>query len=552
MISSAPRLQTPFLFPVLGVALLFALGAAVPYVLHTFHPSFEGLTIIRDKDFGNYYSRLERALSGFPSEADNGITPVGSGIEGGQIAGLEIALGVFLGWLGIPAPTLSVILTPLFVFLLFLLFHFLFRTLEFSPPWALGMTSLYFFLLFPVVSRVMHPGWSFVPAIAALIAFLHFWKHPSLPLALLTGLLLGMLPYIYFWSFSYVWAVAGSAVLLHYITRPLKNDLHTFTPSHSLFLVVLLVTFFVALPFFLHTWELMQHPLYLETARRAGFLFTRSVESPMRSILLALQVGLFLSLWKQERQNWRYLATLSLLLGVFLAMHQNIVHGTLLMFSSHFYPHLVLGSLVAGAYVLLHRVPLLPRVGVAGIAVLFLAGAAYDYLPGYRFFVPKEEDFQDQYLRRPIKLLRENGTRDVVLTDAHTGRVLTSFTDEGIIYTTHARHLLLSDAELAERFCLSELFLGSPPNPYRSLYIEYTPVLDSLKMRERERVLVGEACERVRSDPLPWLRKYGVTHILWNQEGKPQWSMTRYSLPLTVLEASNTWLLLSLSPAFTP
>lgn len=528
-------------------AIAFGFFAVFPSVLHTLHHSYRGLTVIRDKDYGNYFSRLQRTLSGHGEEADNGITPIGAGIDGAQVAGTERAVGFLFSWAGLPAPTLAVVLAPFFVSVLFLFFYSLFRLLEFNPHWSLGMASVYFFILFHVVSRVVHPGWSFIPALAALVSFFLFWKKFSLPLALLAGLLLGVLPYLYFWHWTYVWSVAGSAVVLSLVLWMLENNPPFFMVRFPL-LILIVTTLLVSLPFLLQLMQLMQHPLYEQVALRGGFLTTRAAESMPRSLLLALQTGFFLSLFRTKKREWSYLAVLSFLLGILIAMHQNIVHGRLLMFSSHFYPHLVLSSLVAGAWVIVKGAPLLQRTVVAGIALLFLAGAAYDYLPGYRFFVPRESDFRDQHLLEPIRILRNNGTSDVVLTDAHTGRVLTSFSEEGIVYTTHTRFLLISDAEMAERYCLSELFSPTPPEAYRALYMEYNAVLDSPAMREHEHTLVQDACERVRINPLSSLRTYGVTHVLWNQVLKPDWNILLYPLPLQVIASSDEWLLLSLRP----
>ena len=219
------------------------------------------------------------------------------------------------------------------------------------------------------------------------------------------------------------------------------------------------------------------------------------------------------------------------------------------MFSSHFYPHLVLSSLVAGAWVMIHPVAMMQRMAIAGISLLFLAGAVVDYLPAYDSFLPRENAMRDQHLHDPIRLLRRNAVRDVVLTDAHTGRVLTSFSEDGIVYTTHARFLLISDEDMAERFCLSELFSPSPPDAYRAIYMEYNAVLDSQAMRERERTLVRAACGRVREEPLPSLRKYGVTHVLWNRSRRPEWNVLLYDLPLEVVANGDAWLLLALRPS---
>jgi len=169
-------------------AVILGAVSVLPYALHTFSPEYRpGFTVIRDKDYGNYYSRLERVLTGHPDEADNGITPIGSGIEGMQGGGMEILVATLFGWMRLPAPTLSVVVTGILTPVLFLLFFALFV--------ALG----------------------FVPAIGALIVFLLFWKKPRAGTALLAGVLLGILPYLYFFSWCYVWAIVAMAVLISFI-----------------------------------------------------------------------------------------------------------------------------------------------------------------------------------------------------------------------------------------------------------------------------------------------------------------------------------------------
>ena len=506
---------------VLFLAVLAGFLAVLPYIEHRFSSEFQGLTVIRDKDYANYYSRLERVLSGYPEEADNGITPIGSGIHGMQVAGMERIVGWLFGWTRLHAPELSVVVSGLFTVLLFLLFYRFFRVLRFSQKGSLGMTLLYFAIMLHGLSRVMHPGWSFVPTMMAFVAFYHFWQRPTVVWALLAGALLGLLPYLYFWSWTFCWASVGSLVLLSLFAPSPRARLIAHWPQA---LLAATITLLAALPFFLQTHQLFQDPLYAEVAIRASFLYQRTVESLPRTFLLLLQTLLLLSLFRRFRSQPAYLMCTSLLLGILLAMHQNVLHNKVLMFSSHFYPHLMIATLVAGAWAVVARAPRIRRLLIAGISTIFFLAAVYDYGIAHQFFLPRPSDFRDQFLAPVVHLLQQNGSRDTVLTDATTGRILTSWTDDGIVYTTHTRFLLISDMDMAERFCVSEL-LSPTVDPYRALYIEYNRVLDSPAMREREKELVNTACARVRKDPTTYLQRYGITHVLWNHREKPEWRM---------------------------
>lgn len=518
----APHPQTSFLGRpiVLLCAVTVSFLSIAPYAARQLHPLNQGLTVIRDKDYANYDSRLERALSGHPSEAGNGITPVGSGIEGMQVAGVEVVLGTLFAWTGIPAPPLSAIITAILGPILFLLFYQLFRFLSFPDRWSLAMTLVLFVVMFHGLTRVVHPGWSFVPSIAALIAFIVFHKRPTVIRAVTAGVLLGVLPFLYFWSWMFVWASAGSLVILGMLAhRSHEPVIRQWKLSFLLAIIVAIV----AIPFALHTIDLFQNPLYGEVAVRASFLSQRTPESWPRTILLLVQLAALLSLFPRSRSDRSYLAVAAMLLGLTLAMHQNVLHNRVLMFASHFEPHMIIASMTAGAWALWRRAPVLRRVVIAGIALVFLVAGASDYAFAHRFFLVRESDFHDQYLAPAIALLAPRH-REVILTDANTGRLLTAWTSNAIVYTTHARFLLISDAAMAERFCVAEMF-DPAPNPFRSLYIEYNRVLDSPAMRRHEADLVNEACARVKADPAAMLTKYGVTAILWNRSDHPEWTV---------------------------
>ncbi len=541
---------------VLLFAMIFTLLAIVPYVLHTFHPSFQGFTVIRDKDFGNYYSRFERALTGHPEEAGNGITPVGSGITGMQDAGMEAAVGTLLSWTGLSAPPLAVIISAVLTGVSFFLFYSLFLLLGFSYRLSLLVSSTYYFVLLHVVSRVIHPGWSLVLTLLALLSFIDFSRRPTVARATVSGLLLALLPYVYFWSWTYVWAVCFFGALLITFTSADDGIRKRFLRLLPIVAVLLLLS----LPVVWRVLFTLKGPLGEEVFMRSDFVNTRGVESPIRSVLLLLQALLMLSLFPRFKHEMRYAWVLAFLFGIVAAMHQNVLHGKLLMFSSHFYPFLMISTLIAGCFALsmrrgkhpahhqenivLNRSAMLRAFSLRDalilfITLLFLSGAAVDYLPGYKFFVPTSPNFSDQHLLPAIAVL-QGGERETVLTDMTTGRVVTAWTDSGIVYTTHSRFLFISDADMAERYCVSYLFSPQSPDPHRSLYMEYNPILSSKRMRDRENALVTEACSRVRKNAAQYLEKYGVAHVLWNSDGQPDWDLKQYPKLRLYIQTSGT------------
>lgn len=512
--------------------------SALPYVEHVFSPQFRGLTVERDKDYANYDSRLERALRGYPAEASNAITPIGSGIEGLQVAGVEEVMGTLFSWTHLNGPTASVVITAILTPILFVLFYLLFTSLCFPPGWALSMTLLLFGIMFHGLTRVVHPGWSFLPTVGSLLAFFLLFQKPT-PLRLLWSIaLLGVMPYLYFWSWTFSWAVCGSAVLLSLFSSPAIN-----LPRRSpLFFVLLTVgVLLLAIPFVLQTLSLFGNALYPEVSIRASFLTQRTPESWIRTVLLLLQLAALASLWKQFRTDWSYIAVLSFLLGITLALHQNVLDDRVLMFASHYYPHLLIATTICGAWVLLRRVWMPVRLLVAGIACVFLAAGAYDYAFAQAFFVPRASDFRDQHLIDAVAYLQGQG-RATVLTDADTGRVVTSWTDDGIVYTTHARFLFISDADLVERYCVSELF-GPQPPVGRVLDYEYNRILQSAAYQAYQKKLVTTICARVQNDPIRYLQKYKVDFVLWNADQRPAWVVSATALHLVPERSGSGWTL---------
>ncbi len=512
--------------------------SVLPHVLHTFHPAFQGLTVMRDKDYANYDSRLERVLVGHPEEASNAITPIGSDIEGLQVAGVEQVIGLFFGWIPVDAPTLSVIVTGVLTPVLFVLFYLLFTTLCFPKRWALGMTLVLFSVMFHGLTRVVHPGWSFIPTIAALLSFFLFARKPSVTHLCAAVILLGLMPYIYFWSWTFSWAVVGSFVLLSLFS---SRDISVWRRS-PVFLVLLgLGILLFAIPFAWQTASLFGNAIYPEVSIRASFLHQRFPESPIRSGLLLLQLLAFASLFRRYRSDWSYIVVLSFLLGMTLAMHQNIVHARVLMFASHYYPHLLIATTLGGAWVLLRKVWMPIKIAVAGISFIFLAAGVSDYFFSHRFFFPQQVDFLDQHLLGAIADLKVSG-RQTVLTDANTGRFITAWTDNGIVYTTHARFLLISDTELVERYCVSEL-ANPTPSLTRVLDLEYNRILQSTEYQAYQNRLLLEACNRVKADPVFYLHKYGVTMVLWNKVQRPNWKVNAAALGLEEVRSGENWVL---------
>jgi hypothetical protein len=174
------------------------------------------------------------------------------------------------------------------------------------------------------------------------------------------------------------------------------------------------------------------------------------------------------------------------------------------------------------AWALAHRSPQILRIGIAGIAAIFLLAGAWDYRVAWVLPTAPRHHLDLQHLAPVLAILRD-GKRETVLTDYRSAQMVTNWTDDDTVFTPYVRHLLVSNEEFAERYCLSEL--PSPTGPdIRWIASEAAHVYarEFLPQRERE---FGTVCRRLFGDPAGALERYGVDLLLWNQRERPNWEI---------------------------
>ena len=256
---------------------------------------------------------------------------------------------------------------------------------------------------------------------------------------------------------------------------------------------------------------------------------------------------LFLSLQKNEEKVRVSILPLALVLGAWTVMHQNLFHGVLLSFSSHYYPFVCLAMVAASAWSLNHSLrsgtgqalnPLLLffRFGIVGITAVFLVLGAWDYRLTWSLPFASREHLTFQHLAPVLRHL-DDGTRENVLTDYRTAQMVTNWTDDDTVFTPYVRHLLLSNQEFAERYCLTEL--SNPEGPdiawiaWETLQIRAQDLLPK-RMNEFQAV-----CDDFLTDLKGALEKYRVDYLLWNQRERPTWKIDETLF--TKVEEGESW-----------
>jgi hypothetical protein len=223
-----------------------------------------------------------------------------------------------------------------------------------------------------------------------------------------------------------------------------------------------------------------------------------------------------------------------------------VIHGTLFLFASHYLFFLGLAAVMTLVWVW-GRWNLIGLCTVLAAAV-FLSGIAYDNRSIISQWDLDEKDFSEQHLADSIPVFRSLD-RSVILSDPLTSSFIASYTDHDVTFTHYVQHELRSHQDLAERYCLTQIFT---PNNLRTPEAEhvlifgaaYDAVYDDAgknSLREKELQLVQSTCDEVDLDWRNYIKKLNVQYVLWNEKRNPDWNIRRLENEITLVEQGEGW-----------
>ena len=501
---------------VAALTVIAALILALPFLSAFADARFQGAPLFLGTDESHYVVRLQQGLIEPFGNTSNGIFSVPV-VQGLQPAGLEMILGVLFGWTGIPAGHLIVLLTILGGAAVLPLLYLLLRQAGVPFHCACLGSAVYVFLFLSPLRRVMHQSISFPLTLAALLFFFRFWEKPTTKRAVFAGIALGILPHVYYWSWTFAWAFAALVVIASIITG-------FFRSRWKIFALLGGVALLVALPYFASLASHMGDPLVYEAAERSSVIASRGWESLPRSLLSILLAVCSAVVFWQNRKS--HALSPVFLMGVIPAvvLHQQLIHGTVISFSTHYYPLICLTSLIIACALFHSHIRSIPAWIMMGVSLLFLGAAAMDYSGRWSLMLP-DQVFSMQHLKTAYPLL---GT-GTVLTDQNTALAVASNTRADVVFTEHARHLLISTREYAERYCLSTLSAEDANAKWIPEILREPSKLGRVREEEmfhERQQIATDACRRVRGNPERFLRKYRVTELLWNSDLHPEWKIS--------------------------
>lgn len=545
----------------IGTALSFGILISLPQWLYFTHPLSQGLPVELNSDEDLYLSRVTEALEGRPEQSAEAITgdPRVLPLQG---AFLEEWEGRLFAWTGLTAAGVFQILDAVIPPLLFLTLFWFLRLSGFSLWASFSGAALFCLLELYNLNRPVHQRESFLLVLLALCALIEGVRGRRI-FGFFGGIILGTLVGIYFWSWTFAWAWAG-LLLFWLIYERIWEKKHEHPgffqrflmlfrrePSHVLlswqWLVLFLLTgVLFAVPHAITLFAASRHPLMELVRPRLELLHSREPESWFRTSLFILQVfGVFGAFVVTKELRKRYALVGITVLTAFIVLHQQVIHGVVFLFSSHYLFPLVLAGVTVFLLSVLHlRDSKWLALSLAG-SFLFLLGIAYDGRYAINHFRIDEGRFTEQHLASALAKLRRL-PRTTILSDVDTMRFLASHTKHDAPYSARLNYMLIPSEELAERYCLAKIALPMP-----AWGIEENPVLlydpDVLATdpgkRTYELHLVQQTCRRMTIDPGTFLKEYGVTHILWDTRRQQGWNVKRFKVNLQEVERGAEWIL---------
>ncbi len=485
---------------------------------------YNGLLPYKGEDESMYLVRLQEGLTNPLGQVSNGIWSQGNPPPGLQQAGMERILGVAFSWSGINASWLALLVTLFITPLVLVLSTQLFRRAGVPFGWAC-IASVIFFIAIGYARRYPHPAWSLPATLTALLLLWRWYEDARYPKAILAGISLGLLTYVYLWSWTFAWAFAGLlclAGLLGYKASP-RMGLKSM-------IVLWIAVLIAAWPFISTMLGHSVNPLFAEASARAGLAYTHWPESIPRSIITAIVAVAAVILWTKKGERKEVIPLVCLCIASAVVYSQSIVHGKVMSFSSHYVTYFLLTAALLCARVILKGEWKTIAGSIAVIAALIFAiPAMWDSGGRVRALRAPSGAQELGYLhvagaftylsREPV------GT---VLTDRYTADNVAIHTKHDVIFTEYTGHLLISDAEYADRFCTSEMYSTLPAPvptliPVTELHLRVLRGQETQANYEAYVQKIEDRCAEVRRDTRTALDTYQVDYVLWNEKTRPDW-----------------------------
>lgn len=514
-----------WLLIVLGWCAALALLLEAPQLLRILRPEYRGILPTLNADEDVYRARVQEALSGRPGLAAEAF--VGDpAIRGTQPAVLEAGIGILFLPLGWSAPAVLQALDAVIPPLLFLAIVAFLGLSGLPRAYAVAGAIAFTLLELYNLNRPIHQAGSTLVVFTAFDGILLGLRSRRPLPAIAGGALLGVTFGMTFWPWSFAWTWWGLMLLWAIAVAPHARRMLLWAGAAGSV---------VALPFLLDLNGASHHPAWADAVFRSGMHPGRLPESGAYSALFLIMAAGALSLR-------RFTPVIMLVLASTLLIHQQLFHGQVFNFVSHYLLFMAVAA-VACVLVALRERHAWPILGALAACVYLLA-IGYDGRHVLKQWNPAATDWSSQRFADILPALDEL-PRARILTDPETSALVASFTPHDVLYSIYLKNVLLTHRQLAEHFCLTQLPV--PPEERRIaerehlLWPDANGAFRNPAIRAEEVRLVEEVCAELDRDPAGSLRRHGVTTILWDERGRPEWQLDRLQIPLTKVVQAEGW-----------
>src|SRR3989344_4478331 len=496
-----------------------------------------------------------------------------------HFAFIEQMYGYLFSWTGLHAAVFLQIEDSVIPVILFLTLYLFFRLCGFSRAKSYSGCLVFLLVSLYYLDRPINQRTTSLFMMLALVSVMLALERHVL-FAILAGILLAILLDVYFWSWTYTYAFCALLLLFEIIFRYQSTN-EAEKAYHARRIRILLMTAAImlvaAIPMYLKIWKMLQHPMIEAGNLRAEFVYSRLPVSWVYSILFfGMTAGALYWIrrntklrekppFARDDQDTERMATggrpyaVLMILTGFVVMHQQVIHGIeFRTVAGYQFPHIF-----AAITALLLSIDFLPRqipspatmrtwkgwLQIMSIlpflcATVFLLGKLVDNHRVVRQWVVLDGRFTDQHMMTSLPALRSL-PRSRIAAPVGPAHFIASYTHHDIVYAYYLKNVLISNEELAERWCMANL--GFPP-VYKNITSEQTLLYNDtrgLKTKAEDRAeqehMVREACARIEKDPALYVEKYDVDYVFWDEKLQPTMKVEQYGKDLTKAASGEGW-----------
>lgn len=388
------------------------------------------------------------------------------------------------------------------------------------------------------------------PSVSSLIFFAYlncFWQYlygqGKKKWGLLSTLLLGLSFYSYLFTWLFAFSFNGFLAIALWRQKDWTRAKKIIGVSFGALLL--------GIPYVWHTFQVINHPFYTDSAPRFGFLSVRDLNIS-RTILVAFGLFLLTRSWfkeKTERTFW----FVFFLTAVFVVNEQFITGKFVFNHHFHWYYNIPLVIIFLSSW-LIYCVEkyiklIAKRIGVFAVfvvMVLLISGIAMEHR-AYEIALPST--IEEQRYTPLFSWLNKNTEADsTVVASLPLSGIITAFTHNNVYASGNTLYTLIPNDRLMWNLVVLEYLENTSSTDIRGSFEENRSQISNAVFGNQYHLTPG-LCSTCFPDSvidsmvlmynslsdknfISSVQKYPAQYIVWDKKNDPDWSIDRFGLPV--------------------